>query len=143
MSGFKSCSYVVFFLCLALASLIGPGSSIHFSWICFKWHVHVVNQLSSGRSLFVHCKSKDDDLGQRDLAIGSWYSWNWNSERIASDKHFTGATYELSRGTPSYILNLMRFGRKIDILGLRTDAPTIMEIVPRSAFGLQKMMGRT
>lgn len=82
MSGFKRCSYIVFFLCLALASLIGPGSSIHFSWICFKWHVHVVNQLSSGRSLFVHFKSKDDDLGQRDLAIGSWYSWKFRENCI-------------------------------------------------------------
>lgn len=42
-----------------------------------KRYVHVVNGLSPGRMLFVHCKSKDDDIGQHNLAVGDEISWSF------------------------------------------------------------------
>ncbi|KAG8485322.1 hypothetical protein CXB51_021454 [Gossypium anomalum] len=42
-----------------------------------RWHVYVVNGLSDGRMLFVHCKSKDNDLGGRNLDVGTNFTWSF------------------------------------------------------------------
>ncbi|MBA0736307.1 hypothetical protein Gogos_009870 [Gossypium gossypioides] len=42
-----------------------------------RWHVYVVNGLSDGRMLFVHCKSKDNDLGSRNLDVGTNFTWSF------------------------------------------------------------------
>lgn len=42
-----------------------------------RWHIHILNGLSHGQSLFVHCKSKDDDLGIHDLSFGSEFNWSF------------------------------------------------------------------
>ncbi|XP_038896407.1 S-protein homolog 1-like [Benincasa hispida] len=42
-----------------------------------KWHVHVVNGLKNA-TLFVHCKSKDDDLGPQHLVSnGAEFQWSF------------------------------------------------------------------
>ncbi|KAH1106082.1 hypothetical protein J1N35_009850 [Gossypium stocksii] len=41
------------------------------------WHVHTVNDLSDDKILFVHCKSKDDDLGIHNLTVGVEFSWKF------------------------------------------------------------------
>lgn len=63
-----------------------------------KWKVTVANQLSSGHTLLVHCKSKDDDLGDHMLQVGQSFSWKfkvnflantlfWCNLRTSSNKH--------------------------------------------------------
>ncbi|MBA0730435.1 hypothetical protein Goshw_019836 [Gossypium schwendimanii] len=42
-----------------------------------RWHVYVVNGLSDGRMLFVHCKSRDNDLGSRNLDVGTNFTWSF------------------------------------------------------------------
>ncbi|XP_038896421.1 S-protein homolog 1-like [Benincasa hispida] len=42
-----------------------------------KWQIHVVNGLSSGQILSVHCKSKDDDLGEHKLSVGTEFNWSF------------------------------------------------------------------
>ncbi|GMI73974.1 S-protein homologue 1 [Hibiscus trionum] len=42
-----------------------------------RWHVYVINGLSEGRTLFVHCKSTDDDLGGRNLDPGTNFNWSF------------------------------------------------------------------
>ncbi|PPS14572.1 hypothetical protein GOBAR_AA06033 [Gossypium barbadense] len=41
------------------------------------WHVHTVNDLSEGKILLVHCKSKDNDLGIHNLTVGVEFSWKF------------------------------------------------------------------
>ncbi|KAL0560356.1 hypothetical protein IC582_000757 [Cucumis melo] len=42
-----------------------------------KWHIHVVNGLRN-QTLFVHCKSKDDDLGNHTLSTkGQEVQWTF------------------------------------------------------------------
>lgn len=43
-----------------------------------RWYVHVVNGLSNNATLFVHCKSLDDDLGNQYLThLGDDFQWNF------------------------------------------------------------------
>ncbi|KAH9728951.1 S-protein [Citrus sinensis] len=39
------------------------------------WHVHVVNNLSNNQTLFLHCKSKDDDLGEHKEFLSNNAFW--------------------------------------------------------------------
>ncbi|KAL6210888.1 hypothetical protein ACLB2K_016118 [Fragaria x ananassa] len=78
MSSFKL--YVIMLVALAVLALAIPCSAETWG----KWHVHVVNGLSSGRTLFVHCKSKDDDLGIHNLAIGTETNWSFRENFIGT-----------------------------------------------------------
>ncbi|CAN1169760.1 S-protein homolog 1 [Linum perenne] len=40
-------------------------------------HVHLVNELTGGKVMKVHCKSKDDDMGIHDVPAGSEYQWKF------------------------------------------------------------------
>lgn len=41
------------------------------------WSVQVFNDMQSHQTLSLHCKSKDDDLGQQNLRIGEQFSWRF------------------------------------------------------------------
>ena len=58
-------SFVIFSLWLYFAS------SIH-----AKVHVRVINMLQDGRSMNIHCQSKDDDLGNIILKNGDEIEWS-------------------------------------------------------------------
>lgn len=97
-----------------------------------KYHVHIVNNLSDN-ILYVHCKSKDDDLGSHALPVNSefqfsfrinllgttlfWCNFNWGNGRGGSYKVFwygTGLTRKCNyknciwsaRDDALYLLNL-------------------------------------
>ncbi|XP_022143780.1 S-protein homolog 1-like [Momordica charantia] len=42
-----------------------------------KWQIHVRNELSNTQMLFVHCKSKNDDLGEHNLSVGTEFNWRF------------------------------------------------------------------
>ncbi|KAK6253899.1 hypothetical protein QUC31_015619 [Theobroma cacao] len=42
-----------------------------------KWYVHIVNNLSQGKLLTAHCKSKDDDLGIHQIPVGDEQNWSF------------------------------------------------------------------
>ena len=42
-----------------------------------KWEIHIVNGLSKGQMLLVHCKSKDNDLGEHNLTAASEFNWSF------------------------------------------------------------------
>lgn len=44
-----------------------------------KVHVYVTNDFSGGKRLTVHCKSKDDDLGEHSLGVKETFEWNFYS----------------------------------------------------------------
>ncbi|XP_022155194.1 S-protein homolog 1-like [Momordica charantia] len=57
--------------------VVRPGVvALHLPMPLDKWNIHVVNGLSNNATLFVHCKSKDDDLGYHHL-IGRGDELQW------------------------------------------------------------------
>ena len=63
-----------------------------------KWKVTLTNQLSRGQTSLIHCKSKDDDLGDQMLQVGQSFSWKfkvnllsttlfWRNLRTSLKKH--------------------------------------------------------
>ncbi|KAL6210896.1 hypothetical protein ACLB2K_016126 [Fragaria x ananassa] len=68
----------IFYLCAALALSICPESSAKWPGLDpTNWHVHVVNGLSGGRQLVVHCKSDVNDLGIHTLGPGGDFNWHF------------------------------------------------------------------
>eukprot|EP00257_Ricinus_communis_P026055 XP_025013469.1 S-protein homolog 74-like [Ricinus communis] len=58
---------------LAISFFVTPNNCN----ILNSYHVHVVNELSPGKVLFVHCKSSDNDLGGHNLGDGQEFSWSF------------------------------------------------------------------
>ncbi|XP_033141484.1 S-protein homolog 74 [Brassica rapa] len=48
------------------------------------WQITVVNGLITSETLFVHCKSKDDDLGEQNLHLGDRFSWTFGENMLHS-----------------------------------------------------------
>ncbi|XP_022759789.1 S-protein homolog 1-like [Durio zibethinus] len=76
----SSNTLVLLLLVSAIAIVIHPyfvapqgGLSPEF----IRWHVYVVNGLSNNTTLFLHCKSKDDDLGVQNLSAGTNFTWSF------------------------------------------------------------------
>jgi hypothetical protein len=42
-----------------------------------KFHVYIINRLSGGRGLSLHCKSKNNDLGTHFLGVETGFSWSF------------------------------------------------------------------
>ncbi|TYH07347.1 hypothetical protein ES288_A08G226600v1 [Gossypium darwinii] len=85
--------------------------------LLFKtWRVHVVNYMSNRKTLLVHCKSKDDDLGIHNLSVGVEFSWKFRP-RIFGETLFwcymaydnLHATFEVFRDDP-YIFAKCDYG---------------------------------
>lgn len=73
----KQCVVLLVLLCLAVLEETKAAELA-------KWQIHVVNRLSNGQILLVHCKSKDNDLGEHKLSVGSEFNWRfkvnfWNT----------------------------------------------------------------
>ncbi|KAI4335130.1 hypothetical protein L6164_013805 [Bauhinia variegata] len=41
-------------------------------------HVSIKNSLGSGKNMTLHCQSKDDDLGEHNIAYGDEIGWDFN-----------------------------------------------------------------
>ncbi|EOX94032.1 S-protein, putative [Theobroma cacao] len=77
MSSFDS---LVLLLVLALATVhpyLAAADQVGLPPEFTSWHVYVVNGLSNNRTLFLHCKSKDDDLGIQNLSPGTSFTWSF------------------------------------------------------------------
>lgn len=49
-----------------------------------EWQVAVVNSLTTTETLFVHCKSKEDDLGEQTLLYEDRFFWNFGENMLHS-----------------------------------------------------------
>ena len=85
---------------LAMAQAVGRRSSQKF----LTWDVHVVNGLSGGKTLFIHCKSEDNDLGMQNPVVGDEFLGT--SCQTYGGQHFTGATCARKR---MFLQSLMCF----------------------------------
>ena len=49
-----------------------------------EWTVGIVNELGQNQVLFVHCKSKDDDLGDHNITSGQTYKWQFKENMTST-----------------------------------------------------------
>ncbi|ESQ56181.1 hypothetical protein EUTSA_v10026872mg [Eutrema salsugineum] len=49
-----------------------------------EWQVQVINSLTTGETLFIHCKSNDNDLGEHNLNFSERFSWNFGENMLHS-----------------------------------------------------------
>ncbi|XP_059654259.1 S-protein homolog 6-like [Cornus florida] len=61
--------------------------------------VIIYNNLESGVNVYLHCKSKDDDLGIQALSIGSSFKWKFHDNFLRTTLFFCGFTWENVNGT--------------------------------------------
>ncbi|KAL7163767.1 hypothetical protein ACSBR2_039814 [Camellia fascicularis] len=59
-------------------------SSLRFS----TRHMNITNDLGEGITLTIHCKSKDDDLGQHDLGFHSSFTWHFKANLFIDNTLF-------------------------------------------------------
>ncbi|CAK7339001.1 unnamed protein product [Dovyalis caffra] len=104
MSGARSYAVLIIILGLAIMSnsfvIAGP-----------KYHVHVINGLSSSNVLKVHCQSKDDDLGEHALAASAETSWTFRMNILGTTLFWCGMNWASGHGS------FKVFWRDDDILG--------------------------
>jgi hypothetical protein len=73
---------MVFSLVL-VSAMSNPSSEDHVgrqdfkNYLTVEWHLIVVNELSGGKMLFLHCKSEDDDLGKHKIGVREKFSWGF------------------------------------------------------------------
>ncbi|KAI3936385.1 hypothetical protein MKW98_000659 [Papaver atlanticum] len=68
----RSHGNIIFSLLLLCAILVSKGSS-------YRTRVHVQNHLEAHEDLFMHCRSYDDDLGERMLRVGEESYWDFKA----------------------------------------------------------------
>ena len=50
-----------------------------------KWKVGISNEMvGPNQTLTIHCKSKDDDLGERNLNVGQSFEWEFKENLIST-----------------------------------------------------------
>lgn len=96
-------NYCIISYLLVMMTMMGKPSSASskvYTAPLTRWKVTISNQLSPGQTLSLHCKSKDDDLGDHTLQVGQSYSWKfrvnffsttlfWCTLKTSSNKHVT------------------------------------------------------
>lgn len=65
---------------IVIVALMFFGLSSIVSSIKFhpKTHVYVTNNLPKDTNMIIHCKSKDDDLGEHTISFNETYTWSFH-----------------------------------------------------------------
>ncbi|PON69213.1 Self-incompatibility protein [Parasponia andersonii] len=66
-----------------------------------KVHVRVVNQLGNGQSMILHCRSRDDDLGNVVLEDGKEMEWSFSVNFLGTTLFYCDVRWGLSSSTSS------------------------------------------
>lgn len=76
---------VISYVVLALAMVGKPCSASSKVQHPFaSYTVTVINGLSPGKSIFLNCKSRDDDLGPHTLQGGEYFSWKFRENFLVT-----------------------------------------------------------
>jgi hypothetical protein len=60
-------------------------------------HASIKNRLGNGENLSIHCQSKDDDLGQQDIADGSEFGWDFSVNAWGTTLFYCDMEWENAR----------------------------------------------
>ncbi|PIA33708.1 hypothetical protein AQUCO_04000043v1 [Aquilegia coerulea] len=71
-------------LMFILVVVIQMHSSYSGFVVNMKRHVSIANGLGPSNTLTVHCRSKDTDLGERNVAYGQTYEWTFRDNLLES-----------------------------------------------------------
>lgn len=63
----------LFWVIMALLAMVQTSFAAPFQ----HWTVQISNDMQSKQTLFLHCKSKDNDLGQQNLGFEQTFSWKF------------------------------------------------------------------
>ncbi|KAK9266002.1 hypothetical protein L1049_028602 [Liquidambar formosana] len=61
-------------------------------------HVYVLNELEPGKTLSLHCKSKDDDLGMQQIIFNQTYEWSFHNNFFGRTLFWCFMSWEKSLG---------------------------------------------
>lgn len=82
------------FLLVLLAMFIFSNSSI----VVADYHVYIINNLDESVILRVHCKSKDNDLGIRNISYGGLVSWKFKINIIRTTLFYCDINWRNVKG---------------------------------------------
>ena len=80
--------------CLLKLMLLLLLVTICITSMCSAIHVEIVNELESNSPITLHCKSKDDDLGEHVLSLHNKFSFDFGSSVFGSTLFFCGVTFD-------------------------------------------------
>ncbi|KAL4324492.1 hypothetical protein GQ457_11G020060 [Hibiscus cannabinus] len=66
-------------LAMLAISLLAIAVSQEIDMLLINYHIHITNNLpleNNVPTLLLHCRSKDDDLGERAMYVGDDYKWD-------------------------------------------------------------------
>ena len=97
---------------------------------CNAIHVEIVNELESGSSLTLHCKSKDDDLGEHVLALHQKYSFDFGAGLFKETLFFCGITFDgISHSFDAYDHKKDKFFDRF--WHIKKDGPCLQIVLPK------------
>ncbi|KAJ7980497.1 Self-incompatibility protein [Quillaja saponaria] len=59
-----------------------------------KKHVSIKNRLRFGRNMTLHCQSKDDDLGEQNVADGDEFGWDFSVNVVGTTLFYCDLGWE-------------------------------------------------
>ncbi|KAI9195691.1 hypothetical protein LWI28_017214 [Acer negundo] len=71
-------------------------------------HVSITNRLGNGKNMSLHCQSKDNDLGQHNLADGTGFAWDFSVNTWGTTLFYCDLVWE---GVQQYHFDAYAFDR--------------------------------
>jgi len=97
MGNLKQVSIAMAIMMLVILANLNESKAL--VWWGKKVHVKITNRLSQNKDLLVHCKSREDDLGEHSLKSGDSYEFSFGEKFLWTSHFFCGFTFD---GTTSF-----------------------------------------
>ncbi|KAF8406895.1 hypothetical protein HHK36_006016 [Tetracentron sinense] len=109
----------VLLLCVLVVLTLCQSSPVFAWWFLDPVTVYVYNKLEGGKTLIIHCKSKDDDLGVHVLPVDGMLQWSFTNNFFHTTLFWCDIQWERSPGGDWVrgSFNIYRSHRDIDRCG--------------------------
>ncbi|KAK0607536.1 hypothetical protein LWI29_016343 [Acer saccharum] len=97
-------------------------------------HVSITNRLGNGKNLSLHCQSKDNDLGQHNLADGTEFAWDFSVNAWGTTLFYCDLEWE---GVQQYHFDAYAFDRDY----VRCQTQCLWLISTEGIYGLNGQTG--
>lgn len=102
---------------------------------CYGVRVSVMNRLGSDKVMSLHCKSRDNDLGEQRVADGSEFSWDFDKNIWGTTQFF--CDLGLNQSADSFQFNSYEFGRDF----VRCENQCLWLVSGEGMYGLNDQTG--
>lgn len=96
-----------------------------------KVHVSIMNRLGNGKNMTLHCQSKDNDLGQLNVADGSEFGWDFSVNAVGTTLFYCDMAWE---NVQQYHFDAYAFDRDF----VRCDTQCLWLISTEGMYGLNR-----